>query len=1049
MKKRRWLAILLFSLFFGISLCNVSAQVLTGTLTGIIKDKDGNLLPGVTVTVSSPSLMGTRSYASSEAGSFRFPTLPPGTYAITAELSGFKTVKVSDIVVRVGMVVNVDIVMEVAPLEEEMIVTAAAPTVDVRQSKIAVTVDEAILQNAPIARDMHAVVNFLPGATYSQDTGWSGAGRMTSVHGSSVRDNVYAFDGTNMNDPVQMNPITNINYDVIEEVEAMLGGFPAEVGYAAGAYVNIVTRSGGNRFSGGLTFFTTNKHLVQYLWTDQDYSALGVSKPTADKNYNDFSLSVGGPILKDRLWFFTNGRYLRNDKDIMFLPWDLPYAHPAGYTHAPWPSWYHREMMGFVKMTAQVTSKLRLMGMVNYTDTYRPIDESPSPRTLLAATRKWDENVTTVTGHLNYVFNQNTLIDAKASYVRRYFLQPFQEEAYQGNVAVWNYGTIFSVGRTGYEESWNKKRYQIGASLTRYQDNLLGGSHELKAGMEVNRDRNDWYWWRKDPLYWLWYRGSPYYYGTTTAAHIPLYNLPPEAVGVGYSLIGAWICGPKEGDNPVIDIGNNWSGFVQDSFTLFKRLTLNIGFRLESARLDKIDMKKGEAGTDFVLWLGEQYIKPYTKVTYPTVFPDGLNPYLADQAPDWKSVIKWTNFSPRIGMSFDPFGDGKTALKAFFGRYVQYLQLRFALAVSAFDPGWSWRIYWFDTNSNKQLDKQDYYFVPAMYDFRKQSHDYVLKLMDPNIKAPYTDELTVGISRELLTNFSFGVNFYYKQKKNIWQRTYWDPETGYYWYHWNLPHSSDYWVPFTTIVPAVGQYPEQRVTIYLRKAKGPAAFYRGTNLPELETKYQGLEFVFNKRMSNGWQLAGSVVISKSYGNVPPDVEGSGGWTMVGITPNYYVNSYGRLPNDRPLVIKLMGSFELPYGIILSPYYYHYAGIPWGRTVNIMPPADWCVANNAIQEMWSVYIDSRDAYRYPATDEVDLRLEKVFTLKRFGKIGAFVDVLNLFGHKYISAGLNPIDRYSPSAPNVAEPSKITTSSSYKVITSVTGTRVVKFSLRYSF
>ncbi len=1040
--------LLVFFFLLGFPLAAFS-QTLTGSIYGTINDKEGNPLPGATVTISSPSLMGTQSVISSEEGHFRFPTVPPGEYTIEVQMPGFKTAQLKNVIVRVGMKLNLKIELEVAAIEEEVTVTAGAPVIDIRQSKIAVTVDQAVLTNVPIRRDVHDVINSLPGANFSEETGWAGAHRMTSVHGSSVRDNVYSFDGVNMNDSVNMHPVTNINFDVIEEVEAMLGGLPAEVGFATGAYVNIVTRSGGNNFSGGFTFHHVDENLYQTLWSDEQFQALGVSKPTLDKSSNDLSLSLGGPILKDKLWFFSNYCYLRTDKRTMFLPWDLPYPHPAGYAHTPWPDWYHREWLGFLKLTSQLTEKLKVMGMVNYTDTFRPIDQSPSPRTLFAATNKWDESVLSGTLNITYILNPNSFLEVKGGYVNRYFMQPFQEEAYKGNVAIWNYGTNFSTGQTTYEQSWKRLRYQLGASGTWFKDELLGASHEFKGGLETSIDDSNWSWWRKDPLYWQWYRGSPYYYGTTTASDVVTYGLPPGSVGIGYSLIGAWICGPKEGDNPVRDIGTHLSAFIQDNVTIADRLTFNLGVRFDYSRLDKTDIKKGEAGNEFVLWLGETYVVPYTKKTYPETFPNGINPWLADEAEDWKGVIKWTYFSPRIGFTFDLFGNRKTALKAFAGRTVDYLSLRFALAVSPFDPGWSWRIYWFDLNKNQQLDKEDHYWVPPLYDFRKQEHKFAYKMMDPDIKAPHTDEYTVGISHELAPNVSVGLNYYYKHKKDIWQRTYWNPDSGQYWYHWDQPEAKKYWVPFTTIVPPIDNYPAREVTIYQRKIDGPAPFYRGTTLPELVMKYQGLEFVVNKRMSNGWQFSGSLVYSKTYGNMAPTYSETAGWTGIGIHPNYYVNRYGRQSTDRPIAIKLMGVFQLPFGINLSAYYQHFSGTPWGRTVQIRPPADWCVANGVLQEYYSVYIEPPDSYRYPSTDNVDLRIEKEFRIRRIGSIGAYVDVLNLLGSKSVSVGLNPIDRYTPSAPNTMEPDKITKSASYKLISGVSGMRYFRLCLRYRF
>jgi hypothetical protein len=336
-----------------------------------------------------------------------------------------------------------------------------------------------------------------------------------------------------------------------------------------------------------------------------------------------------------------------------------------------------------------------------------------------------------------------------------------------------------------------------------------------------------------------------------------------------------------------------------------------------------------------------------------------------------------------------------------------------------------------------------------MYDFRKQDLDWAHNMIDPNIKAPYTEEFTAGISHELFRNVFVGLNYHYKQKKNIWQRTYYNVDKKEYWYHMDQPQISNYYVPFTTIVPGTSGYPDREVTVYAQKL-GTTGFYRGTNIPELVSKYQGLEFIFNKRMSEGWQLSGSLVYSKAYGNLGADYSSTTGWSSYGYYPTWYVNRYGRVGTDRPLAIKLMGSVQLPYGIIFSGYYRFFSGAPWGRSTTIRVPASWLAANGCVlSQDIGVYIEPADTRRNPASNQLDFRLEKEFKFKRFGTFGAYVDVLNLLGYTYLSVGLNDISRYSPSAPNVNEPQNVIANSAYKVISGVSGLRTLRLCLRYSF
>jgi hypothetical protein len=282
---------LIFALILILVTAGLRAQELTGSLRGTVTDTEGNPLPGVTITISSPAMMGIQSFVTTETGSFRFPSLPPGSYKVVAELKGFKTVERTDVIVRVGMTVTVDIKMEVAAVEEEITVVAASPVVDVQSSKLAVTVDSNMLKNIPMRRDLYDIMTAAPGVVSEGQT----YRRTFSAHGATVRSNTTAFDGVNMNDPVVMYTITNINFDVMDEVEIITAGHPASIGYTDGAYVNIVTKSGGNKFSGGATVYHTREGFNQHLWTDEQVTAMKIAKPEVDKSWFDGSFHPRRP----------------------------------------------------------------------------------------------------------------------------------------------------------------------------------------------------------------------------------------------------------------------------------------------------------------------------------------------------------------------------------------------------------------------------------------------------------------------------------------------------------------------------------------------------------------------------------------------------------------------------------------------------------------------------------------------------------------------------------------------------------------------------------
>jgi len=1005
----------------------------TGSIKGKVTDKEGKVLPGATVVAASEALMGTKTYVTTETGFFRFPTLPLGNYTITAEMSGFKTVKRGDVIVRVGMVVTVDITMEMTAIEEEVTVIAVSPVVDLEQTKVTVTVDKNLLRNIPMARDIYDIVNFAPGAI-SEGVNYR---RTSSIHGSTVRGNTYAFDGVNMNDPATMCLLTNINFDVIEEVEMVLGAQPPEVGYTDGAYINVVTRSGGNRFSGGAIIYYSDESMVQSLWPDEQIQALGVSKPVGDETWFDFdgSLSLGGPILTDKLWFFSNIHYLKQKSSTNFIPFTDPYL---GRYHGPY-YWIHEEKMGFIKLTSQLTSNIKLMGMLNYVERYRPIWRGGGSRTIKQATRIWDHDKTYIgNGILTYILDQNTFFEVRMGYVNRWFPTPMQEEA-RGLPRIINMGALYrNITTDNFNLTYLRKKLQIETHFTRFQDNFLGGNHEFKGGMNFEDAYTDRDTWRKDNLMWYWKEDSPYYYGTETWKGVP---------DVGKGRIYFYIYGPEKGSTKLIHRSRRIGAYIQDSVTFADRFTLNLGLRFDRSWSWNPAVTKAACGNPVSIYVGENYVRPYTAARYPETYPDGINPFGEMKAEEWTDILVWNAWSPRIGLTFDIFGNGKTVFKATFSRYAEYMVMQYFTVLHPFRTLSRIRFYWYDMNFNQQVDTgDDFSLYPT--DYRTFDSAFSKNKLDPDIKSPLNDEFTAGIWHELLKDFSLGINFIYKNKKNIFEDGLYAPDTDEWWSHKDQAGAQKYWVPFTAVVPSE-DYGDRTVTFYVPKNDVPDFFRRASNLPELKRKYLALEFLFNKRMADGWQFSGSVVYSKAYGNIGVWFTESHGWSDAANSPNYFVNKYGRLSMDIPLQIKLMGTVKLPFRIFLSAYYRYFSGSPWVRRVSIMPPTSWCEANNAFQEYYKVNIeDRRQPRRGSFWDCLDLRLEKEFRMGDFGRLGAYVDISNVLGRSAVYVGVDDVYQYRPVAEN-DNTGEVDIPSSYKEVSGVSGIRQIKFSIRFSF
>ncbi|MFW6173070.1 MAG: TonB-dependent receptor [Elusimicrobiota bacterium] len=289
----RKIKLLIFVLVFTMASSMLFSQGTTGSIRGTIVDEDeGQPLPGILISISSPSLMGTQTQVSDEEGNFRFVSLSPGVYTLVAELEGFRRRSIRDIKVTLEKTVNLNIEMAIGGLEEEVEVTAVAPTVDVKASKLTTNVTREFFDSLPKGRTFQDMVYLAPGVMKDEHG--------ISFSGATGLENQFVIDGTLATGVVYGNDaITDIAYEFVEEVQAKTGGYEAEYGGALGGVVNVITKSGGNEYHGEVRFnYQTDK-----LYAEPKIGLYGEGAIGEFTHY-DFSASFGGYLVKDKLWFF-------------------------------------------------------------------------------------------------------------------------------------------------------------------------------------------------------------------------------------------------------------------------------------------------------------------------------------------------------------------------------------------------------------------------------------------------------------------------------------------------------------------------------------------------------------------------------------------------------------------------------------------------------------------------------------------------------------------------------------------------------------------------
>ncbi|MBI2835517.1 MAG: carboxypeptidase regulatory-like domain-containing protein, partial [Acidobacteria bacterium] len=320
----------------------------TGSLVGIVRDTSGAALPGVKLTASSPQSIGGPHQTESDAwGRYRFASLLPGTYEVTAALQGFKTLRHSEIEVPPGFTLRLDLRLELAAVAEVVDVRAGASAIDTHTATSPALLDRQLLENLPIdRRSVFLLANLAPGVTRGVAFGGTGGA------------NPFSLDGTHGTDPIsgQVSAVVSVNW--IDELQVVSLGANAEYGEYTGARVNAITRSGSNRFSGLAEYVTTRPN-----WTGNNRGSLPPDlaqrfRPIEVLKRWEISQQVGGPIVQNRLWFFSGLTYYKNaQRPVSF----------AGMPRTPdEPRTLTRQPRFLVKLTGAPSSRLRLDGYVGY-----------------------------------------------------------------------------------------------------------------------------------------------------------------------------------------------------------------------------------------------------------------------------------------------------------------------------------------------------------------------------------------------------------------------------------------------------------------------------------------------------------------------------------------------------------------------------------------------------------------------------------------------------------------------------------------------------------
>ncbi|MBA3269469.1 MAG: carboxypeptidase regulatory-like domain-containing protein [Acidobacteria bacterium] len=883
----------------------------TGTLVGVVKDAQGAVLPGVTVTAASDALIGgSRSVATGDSGAFQLTGLPPGTYILTYELTGFTSVKREGVAIQVSQTVRMDVDMAVGSLQETVTVSGASPVVDVSSTVTQTNITKELYEAIPSGRNPWVMAGLVPGViTGRLDVGGTEGMQQYNLEafGSADSQKSFSIDGlkTNWGGGSGGATMQYYGFEMYEEYNMQTASGTAESD-VSGVYMNMVTKSGGNRLTSDHNFYFMNDGLQTTNIDDELRGRLGLRPGQQSgaagnpiKISYDWSSTLGGPIARDKAWFFGALRWWRLDQ------FQIGALNPDGSQGID--DNRIRNFMG--KGTYQLNQQTRRSVMFNRNlkDRFhrREVDFSEDKATVLQ-----DQPAQNYVAHVSTVFGRATVFDARIGRMWGEFPTRYQKEVEPTDIAIRDIVRDTQVNAAIGQSINPNHRYQANANLGFFREDMGPGTHDMKAGVQLSWERMGY-----DRI-----RNGDHYLELSDGA--------PSRVHIANT--------PVNSDHRL----ETWGLFVQDRWTA-GRATLNYGVRFDGVS-SYLPEQSSPAGT----FVGERS------------FPR-------------KEVFKYGfNAAPRLGLSYDLFGNGRAALKAYYGRF--YNQFGSELAETLNLNGLqSVPVTWNDLNSNLRLDAGE---------FTAPNFGSVVPRMNQDAKRPYSDEMNVGVDYQLLPNFAVGASYHRRQHRNglgIVDEA--RPSSAY------TPVERTYLDPVSLAT--------QTITVYnLNPALASVRDRVITNVDVLRSDYDGVQFTFNKRMSNRWQVLGGLTLQTHQG-----FSHSGTYTNPGNTTDFNDPTY-RLNRDNssvfielPWSFTLSGSYLVAYGISVSGKYTARAGDPLIRTFQ---------AAGLAQGTQTVWVQPRGEDRTETVNKfVDLRFSKRFGVGR-SRLEGTVDLFNLLNANHV-------------------------------------------------
>jgi len=877
------------------------AQELRGRIAGVVTDDSGAIVPGVTVVASSSALIQPQTTTTGGDGTYRFPALPSGVYTITYSLQGFQTVRREGIRVTLNQTFTVDAKLKTATLSETLTITADAPTVDTTTTSIGTAFNKEMLTDIPNARDVWAAMSQAPGFQMQAfDVGGSHTGTQTGYLTYGVGDqNKTMIEGINVTESTN----ANAGYFDFGSFEEFQAGGAGNLGEQAGpgALMNITVKSGGDRFGGQIyyDYEGTNTiadnvpaaYKVPGGVGEGGYKAPTIIDPLTKlpmglqtgnpitKQY-DFNASIGGPVIKSKLWFFLSFRNNNQFKTILGLPGTEAQSQLKNYTG---------------KLTYQLNPKNQIIAFINQRTKLQPLRDLSLTTPTEAAYWQSSKNRPSKLEWTS-VLSDKAFLDVQVSHWLNAFpLYPTKTQSSDTSgvgPGRLNNATGQLVGANNSYQDQYRYKPQISGSLSYSADNFGPGTHNLKFGFE----------WLRDRLEFLAFQPGDVFYRDSS------WRVPsnPSAADITTAEVDIW-----NTPNNSINDSVQTSAFLNDTWAVNSKLSVNLALRFDH----------------YALGWPDQTATPNQSAIFQPITASA------------QTLVTLQSLSPRIGFAWDITGKGKTVLKGFFGKYAYNPS---ADVTNRENPvGAATRRYAFvacsatvttgcDLNGNKLVDG-----TAELGRLISTAGGAGSVKVDRNIDHPYGLEISAHLEHELLPSVSVRGSYVFKGTRNEWAEidtvragaltvpfNFLDPGPD------GLTGTSD----------------DQTVQLLgMPAGTGSNRIYGNPEkygLPGFEADYHTVEFAVNRRLKDKWMLLTSFEHTWSNSFVNPAQASTSALGIIRHSTAYLWNPNQRRFGRQDQTFwnfKVVGRYELPWQLAVAGSYKLQSGANWARSTSVTIP----------------------------------------------------------------------------------------------------------------